>query len=182
MTIKYGKFEMPTNIKHEEDTATPTFGKYIAEPFERTFGHTVGNSLRRILLSALEAPAIIGVRIEGVRHEYMTIEGVIEDMINVVLNFKGALLRKLPSDEEKTSRDVRILTSLVEVTQQDLDEGNGQYSVTLGDIIKDSYFEVVNPNLVIFTVTAPFKRQIDLRVAIGRGYVPSERHLSLIHI
>lgn len=176
MTVKYGKFEMPQKIVLDNDTATPTFGRFVAEPFERGFGHTVGNSLRRMLLSSMEAPAIISVRIEGVPHEYMAIDGVIEDMTNIILNLKGALLRKLPMQDDSYSREPRILTHKLEVTQEMLDKNKGQYNVRLGDIVKEGVFDVVNPDLHLFYVTKPLKRQIDLRVAFGRGYVPSERH------
>src|ERR1700722_1012204 len=107
MSVKYGKFEMPQKITVDEATATATFGRFIAEPFERGFGHTVGNSLRRMMLTSLEAPAIISLRIEGIPHEYMPIEGIVEDMINIILNFKGALLRKLPM-EGAHSRETRF--------------------------------------------------------------------------
>lgn len=177
MSVKYGKFEMPQKILIEEVKENLNAARIIAEPFERGFGHTIGNSMRRMMLSSLEAPAIISLRIEGVPHEYMAIEGIVEDMTNIILNFKGALLRKLPSDEVPNSRDTRILTSMLEVTQDDLDKNKGQYKVTFSDVIKGGIFEVVNPDLHLFTVTKPMKRQIDLRVAIGRGYVPSERHM-----
>lgn len=177
MSVKYGKFEMPQRIVADQDSAGSNFARYIAEPFERGFGHTIGNSLRRMMLSSLEAPAIISVRIEGIPHEYMAIEGIIEDMTNIILNFKGALLRKLPTDDTPNSRETRILTSILEITQEDLDRNEGQYRVTLGDVVKDGNFEVVNPTLPLFTVTTPMRRQIDLRVAFGRGYVPSERHV-----
>ena len=175
MTVKYGKFEMPQAITFEEDTATPTFARFIAEPFERGFGHTVGNSMRRMLLSSLEAPAVVAIRIEGVPHEYMAVEGIREDMTNIVLNLKGARLRKLPSSEEVASREMRMITQEVEVTQDDLDTNGGECSITLGHIVKEGLFEVINPDLHLFTATQPMKRQIDLRVAFGRGYVPSER-------
>lgn len=177
MSVKYGKFEMPQKITLDEETATPTFARFIAEPFERGFGHTVGNSMRRMMLSSLEAPAIISVRIEGIPHEYMCIEGIIEDMTNIILNFKGALLRKLPMDDAPYTREPRILTNLLEITQDDLDKNKGQYHVKLQDVVKEGNFEIVNPNLHLFTVTKPMRRQIDLRVAFGRGYVPSERHV-----
>lgn len=176
MSVKYGKFEMPQKIIVESETPEQNFGRFIAEPFERGFGHTIGNSLRRMMLSSLESPAIISVRFEGVPHEYMAIDGIVEDMTNIVLNLKGALLRKLPTDEDPRSRESRILTNIIEVTQSDIDKGKGQYEVTLGDIILEGNFEVVNPKLHIFTATKPVKRQIDLRISIGRGYVPSERH------
>lgn len=176
MSVKYGKYEMPQEIILEDDSATDTFARFIAEPFERGFGHTLGNSLRRMLLTSLEAPAIIGVRIEGVPHEYMAIEGIVEDMTNIVLNLKGALLRNLPVDETPNARETRILTKVLEVTQTDLDNNEGQYEVLLSDIVDEGMFETVNPHMHIFTVTQPMKKQIDLRVAFGRGYVPSERH------
>lgn len=176
MSVKYGKFELPQKIAIDEETALPTFGRYIAEPFERGFGHTIGNSMRRMMLSSLEAPAIISIRFEGIPHEYMAMEGIIEDMTNIILNLKGALLRRLPLADTANSRDMRILTTILDITQEELDKNQGQKRVTLGDIISDSYFEIVNKDLHLFTVTVPMKRQIDLRVAIGRGYVPSERH------
>ncbi len=175
MAVTYGKFEMPTKITVNEDKARPNFAQFIVEPFERGFGHTLGNSMRRILLTSLEAPAIVSIRIEGVPHEYMSVEGIIEDMTNIVLNLKGALLRKLPSDNNDSARDARVITSIIEVTQDDLDENGGYYEVKLEDIVEDSYFEVVNPDHKLFTATVPMKRQIDLKVKIGRGYVPTER-------
>lgn len=177
MSVKYGKFEMPQEIILDEESASKTFARYIAEPFERGFGHTLGNSLRRMLLTFLEAPAIISVRIEGVPHEYMAVEGVKEDMTNIILNLKGALLRKLPMEDTPNSRDQRMLTKVLNITQEDLDKNDGQYEVQLADIIEDPIFEIVNPNHHIFTVTKPMQKQIDLRVAFGRGYVPSERHI-----
>jgi DNA-directed RNA polymerase subunit alpha len=177
MSVKYGKFEMPQRIIVDQDEPESNFARYIAEPFERGFGHTIGNSLRRMMLSSLEAPAIISVRIEGIPHEYMAIEGIAEDMTNIILNFKGALLRKLPMDDVPNTRETRMLTRVVEVTQDDLDRHQGQYQVTMGDVIQEGNFEVVNPNLHLFTVTKPMRRQIDLRIAFGRGYVPSERHV-----
>lgn len=177
MSVKYGKFELPNSITVDEQTATSTFARFVAEPFERGFGHTIGNSMRRMMLSSLEAPAIISLRIEGIPHEYMAIEGIVEDMTNIILNLKGALLRKLPMEDEVFSHDTRFLTAVLDLTQEDLDQNEGQYHVTLGDIVEDGIFEVVNPDLRLFTVTKPMKRQVDLRVAMGRGYVPSERHV-----
>ena len=116
MPVKYGKFELPNKIKLDEKDATKYFGRFIAEPFERGFGHTIGNSMRRMMLSSLEAPAIISLCIEGVPHEYTAIDGIIEDMTNIILNFKGALLRKLPTVEESHSRHHKILTFVIEVS------------------------------------------------------------------
>lgn len=177
MLVKYGKMERPRKIIRETETATPTFSRFIAEPFERVFGHSIGNALRRIMLSSLETPGIISVRLEGVSHEFMAIEGICEDMTNIVLNLKGTLLRCLPSEETGVSRDARIVTSMIEVTQADLDENKGQVEITLKDVVKGGIFEIVNPDLRLFTITKPMKRQIDLRIGFGRGYVPSERHI-----
>lgn len=176
MAIKYGKFELPSKIKLDETSRSKTFARFIAEPFERGFGHTVGNALRRIMLSSLEAPAIVSVRIEDVPHEYMAIDGVIEDMTTIVLNFKSALLRKLPTDIEPESRELKQISKMLDVTPDMLERNNGQYAVTLKDLLEESEFDIFNPDLVIFTVTKPMLRKIDLKIAIGRGYVPAERH------
>jgi len=177
MAVKYGKFELPTKIKKEENTRTHTFARFIAEAFERGFGHTVGNALRRIMLSSLEAPAIISVRIEGVSHEYMAVEGIIEDITHIVLNLKNALLRKLPTDDEIGTRDTKTISKMLDITQEMLNANNGQYVVTLKDLIGLSDFDVINPDLPIFIVTKPMMRKVDLKIGIGRGYVPSERHI-----
>lgn len=177
MAVKYGKFELPTKIKIDESSRTGTFARFIAEAFERGFGHTVGNALRRIILSSLEAPAIMSIRIEGVPHEYMAVEGIIEDMTHIVLNLKNALLRKLPTEEEGISRESKVVSKMLDITADMLDKNNGQYVVTLKDLMGLSDFDIVNPELAIFTVTKPMTRKIDIKVAMGRGYVPSERHV-----
>jgi DNA-directed RNA polymerase subunit alpha len=178
MTVKYGKFELPNKIKVDESSRTPHFCRFIAEPFERGFGHTVGNALRRILLTSMESPAIMSVRIEGVAHEYMAVEGIAEDMTHIVLNLKAALLRKLPLEEEHISREPRVITKMLDITGDMLDKNGGQYVVTLEDLMGESDFDIVNPNLAIFTVTKPMIKRVDLKVAFGRGYVPSERHIT----
>ncbi|QVL55538.1 MAG: DNA-directed RNA polymerase subunit alpha [Simkaniaceae bacterium] len=176
MTVKYGKFELPTNIKIEEASKTDTYARIIAEAFERGFGHTVGNALRRIMLTALEAPALISVKIEGVPHEYTAVEGIIEDMTHIILNFKGTLLRKLPLEENRDTRGAKLISKTIDITQDMLDSNGGQIAVTFKDVMGESDFEIVNPDHHLFTVTQPMKKRIDLKVAIGRGYVPSERH------
>jgi DNA-directed RNA polymerase subunit alpha len=177
MAVKYGKFELPTKIKIDESARKSNMVRFIAEPFERGFGHTIGNALRRLMLTSLEAPAIIAVRIEGVSHEYTAIDGVIEDMTHIVLNLKSALLRKLPMDDEARSREAKVYTKVIDITADQIDKGGGQYAVTLKDLIGGSDFEVVNPSHCIFTATKPMTRKVELRIAISRGYVPSERHL-----
>jgi DNA-directed RNA polymerase subunit alpha len=177
MTVKYGKFELPAKIKVDESARRQHFCRFIAEPFERGFGHTVGNVLRRILLTSMEAPAIISIRIEGVPHEYMAIEGIIEDMTHIVLNFKSALLRKLPTEEENVSREPRVITKTLDITGAMLDKNGGHYVVTLKDLIGDSDFDLVNPEQPLFTVTKPMVKKVDVKIGFGRGYVPSERHV-----
>src|SRR5579864_8679203 len=105
MSLKYGKFEMPERIKSDGAAQTATFARFIIEPFERGFGHTVGNALRRIMLASLEAPAILSIRIEGVPHEYMAVDGVIEDMTHIILNLKGTLIRRLTMGDDGHPRD-----------------------------------------------------------------------------
>jgi DNA-directed RNA polymerase subunit alpha len=172
MTVRYGKFEIPEKVEGEGDAGRPDFGRFVAEPFERGYGHTVGTLLRRILLTSLEAPAIISFHLEGISHEYMSVEGIIEDVTTIILNLKGALLRRAPGEEE-VRREVRVFTSTIDISPSDLKDG--QKVITLGDLMPSSEFEVVNPELELFTVTKPMKKRVDLRVGIGRGYVPSER-------
>lgn len=176
MAVRYGKFELPSKITLSETSKDKMTARFVAEPFERGFGHTMGNALRRVMLSSMEAPAIVSVRIEGVPHEYMAVEGVVEDMTHIVLNLKGALLRKLPTDDETGSRKARTIVNTLEVTADMLDQNDGQYPVTLEEFLGETEFEIVNPELVVFNVTTPMTKRIDVKIAIGRGYVPSERH------
>ncbi len=176
MAVKYGKFELPTQIKIDENNKSETFMRFIAEPFERGFAHTIGNALRRVLLTSLEAPSIISIKMEGVSHEYMAVEGIIEDMTTVILNFKEALLRKLPTEENNDTRSPRIVSKLLDVTAEMIEKSGGQYVVTLKDVVGNSDFDLVNPDLLLFRVTKPFTSKVDLKIATGRGYVPSERH------
>src|SRR3990167_9277664 len=175
MSVKYGKFEMPEKIKLDEASQTATFARFIVEPFERGFGHTVGNALRRIMLASLEAPSIVAVRIEGVSHEYTAIEGVIQDMTHIILNLKGALLRRLTSGDEPNPREFRVVTKILDITDEMIEKGGGEYQVTLKDLMKNSDYEMVNPDHPIFTITKPMTKRVDIRVGTGRGYVPSER-------
>ena len=178
MSVKYGKFEMPEKIKIDEASQTATYARFIIEPFERGFGHTTGNTLRRILLTALEAPSIVSIKIEGVPHEYMAIEGVIEDVTYIILNLKGALLRKLNLGEGSNPREIHNISTVLDITDEMIEKGKGQYRVCLKDILKDSNYDLVNPDHLLFTVTKPWIKRIDLRIGTGRGYVPSERHSS----
>src|SRR5271155_4535092 len=92
MSKRLGKFELPNKLTKVEEGATPTYAKFIAEPFEAGYGHTVGNSLRRVLLSSIEGAAISSIKIDGVNHEFQSIDGVVEDVTDVVLNLKKVLI------------------------------------------------------------------------------------------
>lgn len=176
MTVVYHPIVMPKGIQVEKTSYTQTFARFIMEPFERGYGHTVGNAIRRILLNSIESPAIIGLRIEGIAHEFMAVEGIVEDATNIVLNFKSALLRKLPMRDELNSKAPRRCSTRLEITQEDLDKQGRSIEVTLGKLLQSQGVELVNPQLLLFTVTRPMAIDIDMRIAIGRGYVPSERH------
>lgn len=178
MSVKYGKFEMPEKIRLDETTRTTTFARFVIEPFERGFGHTVGSALRRIMLASLEAPAIVSMRIEGVPHEYMAVEGIIQDMTHIVLNLKGALLRRHMTEEDADPREFRMITKMLDVTDEMIEKGGGEYAVTLKDLMKDTEYEMVNPEHLIFTATKPMTRRVDIRIGSGRGYVPSERNVA----
>jgi DNA-directed RNA polymerase subunit alpha len=149
----------PKRLQIETDTLTATYGKFYAEPFERGFGTTLGNSLRRVLLSSLQGAAIASVRIKGVLHEFSTIPGVTEDVTDVILNLKGVLL-KLHGSE---SRNIRIVKK-------------GAGVVTAGDIITDSHVEILNPEHHIATCSKEADLEMDMVVALGKGYVPADRN------
>jgi DNA-directed RNA polymerase subunit alpha len=149
----------PKRLQIESDTLTDTYGKFYAEPFERGFGTTLGNSLRRVLLSSLQGAAITSVRIKGVLHEFSTIPGVTEDVTDVILNLKGVLL-KLHGQE---IRNIRIVKK-------------GAGVVTAADIITDSHVEILNPDHHIATCSKEADLEMDMVVAMGKGYVPAERN------
>ncbi len=177
--LKYGKFDMPERIK--VDKKTTNFAQFIIEPLERGFGHTLGNALRRVMLASLEAPAIMSVRIEGVHQEYTAVDGIIEDVTHIILNLKGVLLRKLNTNADANPREIFTVNAVLNITEEDIEKGGGQYYVTAKDLFDKSQFEVVahedKSRDVIFTVTKPLRdKRVDLKVGIGRGYVPCERH------
>src|SRR5438128_9194551 len=93
MPVRLGRFEMPKRLTREDTTATDTYAKFVAEPFETGYGHTIGNSLRRVLLSSLEGAAITSIKVDGAMHEFATVEGIVEDVTDIVLNLKKVLLK-----------------------------------------------------------------------------------------
>ena len=140
-------------------SADGRYGKFVVEPLERGFGTTLGNSLRRVLLSSLPGVAVTSIKIDGVVHEFSTIEGVKEDVTEIVLNVKG-ITAKLYSDTPKT---VRI-------------EASGEGEVTAGSIQQDAELEVLNPDWHIATLADGAKLVMELTFDKGRGYVPAERN------
>ena len=142
-----------------ESPTDDSYGKYVIEPLERGYGTTLGNSLRRVLLSSLPGTAVTSIRIAGVQHEFSTIPGVKEDVTEIVLNIKRIIAR-LHSDEPKT---VYI-------------EASGECEVTAGDIKADSEVEILNPELHIATLGPDASLSIELTVDHGRGYVPADKN------
>jgi DNA-directed RNA polymerase subunit alpha len=159
MRIRWKGLELPTRVVLDQATATPMYGQFMAEPFERGFGVTIGNSLRRILLSSLEGAAVTGVKIENVLHEFSSIDGVIEDVTDIILNIKGLVVR-LEGNEPRT------------VTLEASQAG----PVTAGMIETDPNVEVVNKDHPICTLSKNMKFVMELRVAKGRGYVTAEEN------
>ena len=159
MGISMKNFEMPKKLVLDEASYTPTYGKFVAEPFERGYGVTVGNSLRRVLISSIEGTAVTSIKIDGVSHEFSAIPGVVEDVPQIILNLKKLVLRS----HFKTPKSMAI-------------DVNKKGEITAKDIKCDETVEIMNPDLHIATLTknAPFKIEMD--VARGRGYVPAERN------
>jgi len=157
MPIRLGRFEMPNRLTKDEAASKGNYAKFVAEPFEAGYGHTLGNSLRRVLLSSLEGAAVASIKLEGAVHEFGTLPGVTEDVTDIVLNLKKVLF-KLPN------RDPRVL--FLNITK----EG----PVTAGDIKLDAGVEVLNPDQVIATLDKKQRFEAELEVKVGRGYVSAE--------
>ncbi|MEM9753905.1 MAG: DNA-directed RNA polymerase subunit alpha, partial [Planctomycetota bacterium] len=156
MRIRWRGLELPHRVVLDESTASETYGKFTCEPFERGFGTTVGNALRRILLSSLEGAAVTGVRIKGAPHEFTSLEGVMEDVTNIILAVKSMVV-SLESDEAKTMR----LQA----------EGPGEVSCDL--IEADTSITIHNKDLVLATLTKQVDFDMEFIVEKGRGYVPA---------
>jgi DNA-directed RNA polymerase subunit alpha len=157
MGIKWKDFQLPKFLEIDESTHTPTYAKFIAEPFERGFGVTLGNSLRRVLLSSIEGSAVTSVKFDTVLHEFSTIDGVQEDVTDVILNLKNLIL----NSHSRTAKTIYI-------------KKDKAGAVTGRDIITDGTVEILNPDLHIATLTRDVKFNVEIEVGRGRGYVPSE--------
>lgn len=159
MRIRWRGLELPSRVASDRTTLTDTYGKFYAEPFERGFGMTVGNSLRRILLSSLEGSAVTRVIIQGVQHEVSTIPGVVEDVTDIILNVKS-LVVKNTSDQPKT---IRI-------------DKHGAGEVRAADIQHDETVQIINPEHHIATLTADVPFVLEMTVESGRGYRTAEEN------
>ena len=159
MGVKLRNFEMQKKLACEESTFTPTYGKFIAEPFERGYGMTVGNSLRRVLISSIEGTAVTSVKIAGVSHEFSTIKGVVEDTPQIILNIKKLILK---------SHFKKPKPMFLKVAKKG--------EVKAKDFKVDETVQILNPNLHIATLTKKTKLEMELEVSRGRGYVPAEKN------
>jgi DNA-directed RNA polymerase subunit alpha len=159
MRIRWRGLELPSQVSCERQTLTVSYGRFTAEPFERGFGVTIGNSLRRILLSSLEGSAVTQIKLHGAQHEFSTLPGVVEDVTDIVLNVKS-LVVKNHSDH---TRVVRI-------------EKSASGPVTGADVQADEQVEVINKDHVIATLTDNVPFILEMVVENGRGYVPATEH------
>ncbi len=157
MGIKWRDFQMPIKLVCDETTLSPTYGKFIAEPFERGYGITLGNSLRRVLLSSIEGSAVTTVKFDQALHEFSAIPGVLEDATEIILNIKKLIIRS----HTRTPKTISIKAAK-------------KGEIKAKDIICDDTVEILNPDLHIATLNKDVKLNIEMEVARGRGYVFSE--------
>ena len=157
MDLKKIGFQLPDKIRFDEETLTNTYGKLIVEPLERGFGTTIGNVLRRVLLSSIEGAAVIAVKIPGAPHEFSVIKGVKEDVVDIMLNIKKLRFKLYPGAK-------KIATI----------KANGPKSVTGSEIQSDASFEVLNPEQVIATLDKDATFEVEMYIKKGKGYVPAE--------
>ncbi|MEI6533926.1 MAG: DNA-directed RNA polymerase subunit alpha, partial [Verrucomicrobiaceae bacterium] len=158
MPIRLARFEMPNRLVKNEATATDNFAQFVAEPFDRGYGHTVGNSLRRVLLSSLEGASITSVRIKGAEHEFSTLPGVIEDVTQIVLNLKKV---KFQHFDVKETRLLQL-------------HADKEGVVTAGDIKEDTSYQVINKDQIICTLDRKGKIEAEIEVKVGRGFATGE--------
>ena len=160
MRVTWRGLELPTRVERDTIVSSEQYGRFFIEPFERGFGTTIGNSLRRILLSSLEGSAVTSVNIVGVNHEFSSIKGVMEDVTDIILNIKSLIIR-LNSQEPKTMRV----------------SANKAGVITAADIAADPAVEVINKDLVLATLTEDVNFEIEMVVENGRGYIPASERI-----
>ncbi len=161
MATRLGKFELPNRLIKEEDSATDVYAKFVAEPFESGYGHTIGNAFRRVLLSSIEGAAISSIKIDGVAHEFQSVDGIVEDVCDIVLNLKKILLICHKSEEVVITLDV---------------EKEGE--ITAGDLSLVDGVEIKNPEQLILTTDRKRRVQAELIVSTGRGFCLGEDNKS----
>jgi DNA-directed RNA polymerase subunit alpha len=159
MPVRLGRFEMPKRLQKEDSSATETYAKFVADPFETGYGHTIGNSLRRVLLSSLEGAAVTSVKIDGAQHEFATVDGVTEDVTDIVLNLKKVKFKAHTRDEQV------LLLSV-----------NKEGAVTAADITLNQNIELVNPTQHICTLDKKKKFEMELTVKVGRGFLTGDEN------
>jgi len=164
MHIRWRGMELPGTLEVDRESLTATYGRFVAEPFERGFGASVGNSLRRVLLSSLMGSAVTQIKIRGAQHEFTSIEGVVEDVTDIVLNVKSLIVRN-------HSEATRVITL----------ETNKAGVLTGADIDTDADVEIINKEHVIATLTKDVPFMMEMVVENGRGYVPSTEHSVVDH-
>jgi DNA-directed RNA polymerase subunit alpha len=160
MRIRWRGLELPSRVARDEQASTDTYGRFTAEPFERGFGTTVGNSLRRILLSSLEGAAVTHIRLKGADHEFSSLHGVMEDVTDIILNVKS-LIVKLDADGE---RELKV-------------SAKKAGPITAGMIETDNAVTIINKDLVLATLTEDVNFEMSLRVSKGRGYVTAAENI-----
>jgi DNA-directed RNA polymerase subunit alpha len=158
MTLWKG-FQKPKRLEIDTETLTSTYGKFYAQPFERGFGTTIGNALRRVLLSSIEGAAITAVKIEGVLHEFSSLPGVVEDVTDIILNLKQIPIKMHTTEEKILTLDV---------------ERKGK--VIAADLQGDATIEVLDPDAPIATLSENGRLQMEMRVSTGRGYVSADKN------
>jgi DNA-directed RNA polymerase subunit alpha len=160
MRVTWRGLELPTRVERDTIVSSEKYGRFFIEPFERGFGTTIGNSLRRILLSSLEGSAVTSIKIAGVNHEFTSIKGVMEDVTDIVLNVKSLIIR-LNGQGPKTM-NISV---------------NKAGTVTSADIVADPAIEVINKDLVLATLTEDINFQMEMVVENGRGYIPASERI-----
>ncbi|MFM8178017.1 MAG: DNA-directed RNA polymerase subunit alpha, partial [Candidatus Kapaibacterium sp.] len=155
MPVRLGRFELPKRLVKDESSATDTYARFVAEPFETGYGHTIGNSLRRVLLSSLEGASITSIQIDRALHEFTAVDGVVEDVTDIVLNLKRVKFKV-------HNREVHTLLLSV----------NKEGAVTAADIQLNQNVELVNPAQHICTLDRKKKFEVEMEVRVGRGFCP----------
>lgn len=159
MGIKFRDFQLPKRLDCDESTYTSTYGKFYAAPFERGYGVTLGNSLRRVLLSSIEGSAVTALKIEGVDHEFSSVSGILEDVPEIILNVKSLIL----NSHSKIPKTIAV-------------RRDSKGEIKAKNIETDDTIEIINPDLHICTLTKDSRFAMEMEVARGRGYYPAENN------